>query len=255
MSCRRFRPLLAEAALDALRPEAAHDLAAHLERCEECAAELAGIRAALALVDRSRPQPAPRTDVWARLEPALDAIEAERQRVPWWRVLTAHPARLALAAAALLLAGGLGLLVALHHPSAPANIAPAGAETGASVEERLEGYLQRSTPLLVALANRDAGAAAEAFDGAAERRLARALARDGHALAGDLRQARRSRDTALVGDLVVLFMQIGNTPGERYRSTVALARETIARQELLFALSVQELRRAGEPPARGAAPA
>ena len=245
MRCRSAIEELAAAALAAPGSELPAGLANHLEHCPACAAELTAMRATLDLLDRARPASAARPDAWARLVPALNAIDAERDRRRSWWPFAVAPLRLAAAAATLLLAVAAALLVTRERATAPP-AAPVLA-AAAPLDARLEIYLQRSTPLLVALANRDADASAAAFDAVAERRLARELARDGRALAAELRGARRTRDTALIGDIVVLCMQLGNTPGSRYRASVALAREGIERRGLLFALSVQELRRPGAP--------
>ena len=243
MTCRTATDLLADAALAAPGATLPAGLADHLEQCPACAAELAALRATVALLDGARPAPAARSDAWARLAPALDAIDAERERRRVWWPFAVRPLRVAAAAATLAVAAVAVLVATREHPVVtPATTAITAA---APLDTRLELYLRRSQPLLVALANRDAEASAAAFDAVAERRLARELARDGRALATELRGARRTRDTALVGDIVVLCMQLGNTPGNRYRASVALAREGIEQRDLLFALSVQELRRSG----------
>jgi hypothetical protein len=243
MTCRTARVLLAEAALAAPGGGLPPALAAHLAGCPTCTAELAALRATVAALDAARPVVAARADVWARLVPALDAVDAARERRRTWFPFAAHPFRLAAAAATVLLAAAVALIATRERPAAP--LEATAATAAAPLDTRLAEYLRRSTPLLVALANRDEAASAAAIDAVAERRLARELAGDGRALAADLRDARRTRDTALIGDIVVLCMQLGNTPGSRYRAGVALARAGIERRDLLFALSVQELRRPG----------
>jgi hypothetical protein len=243
MTCRTALDLLAEAALAAPGSELPAGLAEHLEHCPACAAELAAPRATVAALDAARPVVAAQADVWARLVPALDAVDAARARRRAWLPFAVPPLRLAAKAATVLLAAAGALIATRERPTAPPVATAAAA--AAPLDTRLAEYLQRSTPLLVALANRDEAASAAAFDAVAERRLARELAGDGRALAAELRDARRARDTQLVGEIVVLCMQIGNTPGNRYRASVALAREGIERRDLLFALSVQELRRSG----------
>jgi len=243
VSCREHHERLAEAALAAPAAELPAALAAHLERCPACAAELAALRATVAAVAAARPAAAARPDPWARLVPALDAVDAARARRRAWWPFAAPPLRVAAALATLVVAAGAAVIALRGRPAPPA--AATATAAAAPLDARLDAYLQRSTPLLVALANRDATASAAAFDAVAERRLARALARDGRALAAELRDARRTRETALVGDIVVLCMQLGNSPGNRYRASVALAREGIERRGLLFALSAQELRRSG----------
>jgi len=248
MSCRAVRPLLAEAALASPDAATPAELARHLEHCPACTAELAALRAAVTVLDTARPLPRPPSDVWARLAPALDAADAARaQRLAWWR-LAPLPVRLAAAAVLAVAVASTTMLLTRRQAPAPESQAAAAAP----LDEEVRRYLERATPLLVALANRDAGASPAAFDAVAERRAARALAEDGRALAAALREARHARDGALVSDIVVLCMQLGNSSGARYGASVALARDGIARRDLLFALSVRELRRAETrlPPVR-----
>ncbi len=255
MRCHTARGLLAEALAGELGAVRRDEVAAHTASCPDCAAEHAALEATLALLAESRPAASRRGDVWARLEPALDAIDAERaaRAGRWslrWPVLVP-----VTAAAIVLLSVALGVWLTMDDsPVAPQ---PRLARRGDDVlETRVVRYVERAKPLLYSLANRDAaGTSLAAFDLAAERRLARELALEGRTLGPALASAGLRHERALVGDLEVVFMHVANTPERRYRSGLGLVQDTITRRAILLEVGLQDLRRAGAPQPRLGAPA
>ena len=254
-SCRTWRDHLVEAVCDELTPERQAELDAHLASCPGCTAELASLRATASYVDAALP---PRLqshelDVWSRLEPALDAQDRPAPR----RLVLAYPAAASLAAALLVLGLGLGTLLRPREPVSiaesprlEANGSPSTATLTQATDRREQPidaewlrYLERATPLLLAVANRQAGNTEVAgYDPTAERRLAERLATDAERLARHLEAAGRRRQADLVADLRVVFLQMANLPRREYRQGIEMVQATIESRALLFQLSVEEMR-------------
>lgn len=236
-ACRKWRGRLVEAVYGELDGARRDDLEDHLATCSRCAAELVTLETTAARVDAVLP-PRPRIDAWSRLRPALDA---PGEAPP--RLRLAYPTAVALAALLLVLGAGLGVLL---RPPSPAP-APAAAAS-MDVEAELGRYLERATPLLLAIANR-ASAGTASFDAGTERRLAARLAADAEALRVELEESGRRRRAALVGDLEVVFLQIANLPETEYAGGIEMVRTMIDDRALLFQLSVEEMRRLAGPEA------
>ena len=253
-SCRRWRDHLMEALCDELTPERRAQLDAHLASCPGCVAELAGLRATASAVDGAlppRPQAA-ELDVWSRIRPEMDELD---RRPAARRLVLAYPAAASLAAALLALGLGLGWLI---PPSSPVPVAESPGSDGTPspvltqpAEDRgdrhgdtdLVRFLERATPLLLAVANRRAGSTEVAsFDPAAERRLAERLAADAERLARELETGGLRRQAGLVADLRVVFLQMANLPRREYRRGIEMVQATIESRALLFQLSVEEMR-------------
>jgi len=114
-----LRDLLPELMHGTLDAETRRAVEAHAASCAECAEELALLRSL-----RVALEPAPRVDV-QRIAAAVNARTTRTTRTPW-RAGRRAPWRVAIAAAALLAAGGIGYAVATRHASAPdVAVAPA----------------------------------------------------------------------------------------------------------------------------------
>ena len=239
-SCRKWRDHLVEAVCDELTQERRAELDAHLASCPACNAELEALRATASYVDEAlplRPQGA-ELDVWSRIQPELDALDQPASK----RLVLAYPAAAVLSAALVVLGLGLGTLL---QPSRPIPVAdlPAPAPVEQPGEAEYVRYLERATPLLLAVANRQAGGTGVAsFDPAAERELAERLAADAERLARELESEGRRRQADLVADLRIVFLQMANLPQREYRRGIEMVQATIESRALLFQLSVEELR-------------
>ncbi len=250
-SCRKWRDHLVEALYGELSPERRQSLERHLASCPGCAAELEGLQATASTIDRALP-PRPENaglDVWSRILPEIERLDRPPARR---QLVLAFPAAASLAAALLAIGLGLGLLtgrmLTRPSPGVPERVtaattvedpAPHDSETGAAFVR----YLERATPLLLAVANRQAGVARVAsFDAAAERRLAERLAADAEGLTRELETEGRRRQADLVADLGVVFLQMANLPQREYRRGIEMVQATIESRALLFQLSVEEMR-------------
>lgn len=248
MSCRRYRPLLVDAAVGEPDPTSAGRLDRHLAACRPCAAALDDLRAALALADAAgvrEPSAAALDRVWERLAPRLDTAADGGRLVPFptrsWRIA-------ALAAAGVVLV--LGLAIELRRPTSPAASRPPGG-TGERPAATLLGrdiaaFLDRSTPLLLSVANRDVerDAAAGILEPAAERAAARRLADEAATLLERLDRAGGDGEQELVASLERLFLQLANLPDRQYPEGVAVVRAAVERDAILFQLTAGELLRA-----------
>ncbi len=248
-SCRRWREHLVESVCGELSSQRRVELKDHLESCAGCSAELEGLRATVEYVDGALPARSqiPQSTVWSRLLPELEKLEQSPVR----HMTLGFPAAGAIAAAILVVGIALGVLVR------PANQAPAdgasrvqavasmGAKSsGAEIDAEFVRYLERATPLLLAIANRQAtGADLASLEATTERRLAEELATEAERLAGLLDAKGRRRQAALTAELGAVFLQMSNLPSATYRHGIEVVQATIKSRALLFQLSVEEMRR------------
>lgn len=252
-SCRGWRHHLVEAVYGELEGERAAALERHLDSCPRCSAQLDGLRATAQFVDRSLP-PRPQgdaLDVWRHIRPAIEALE--RPAAAPRRLVLGVPAAAACAAALMALGLGLGMLsrppatvTAASTPAVSASIppAPAAASHGADPDAAFARFLERATPLLLAVANRQAGGGEVAsFDPAAERALAERLAAEASRLGDQLQGRHRRRQADLLADLEIVFLQMANLPRREYRRGIEIVQSTIEGRALLFQLSVEQMRR------------
>ncbi|MEW6323465.1 MAG: hypothetical protein AB1635_20540 [Acidobacteriota bacterium] len=222
-------------------PAAAPRLDAHLAGCPACQAELARVRAVLALVEsvpEPEPGPAYEREVWARLQDQLVTP------APWWRRLLTVPARWAVAgtvAAALIGAFLAGWLAR----GAPDDAAPAAttADAGgdeAPVRERVllvavGEHLDRTQMVLVEVMNADDGAAvslASERERATDLVAANRLYRQTAAMAGD-----EALDSVLE-ELERVLLDIANGPADLTGDDLNALRARIESRGLLFRVRV-----------------
>jgi hypothetical protein len=246
-SCRRCRRLLPEWIAGDLSDSERAAVAAHLEGCPRCAAEVAELQGTLALLASAPPAPPPVSFdlLWTRLAAELDATDrilgrevdrkGSRAARRFWGP--------ALAAAAVALFA-LGLLAGrLSWRPAPAPVANVELEARLLVlEARLDRYLERATPILLALSNRDPLAPPGGVTLDDERDLARELAVEAAALRVEVGRMLRGRAPQLVEDLERIFLQVANLRDNDYAQGMALVRSTLEREAILLGVSLERLR-------------
>ena len=246
-SCREWREHLIEAVYGELTPVRRQELDAHLASCPGCAAELERLRATARRVDEALP-PRPRgaeLDLWNRVRPEIGSLDRPgsapaRNPASTRRLVLGYPAAALMAAALLVVGLGLGLVL---RPSSPIPIAETpDVSRDRNDETELVRYLERATPLLLAVANRTEASAEAGFDADAERRLAERLAADAEHLARELESDGLRRQARLVTELRVVFQQMANLPRREYRHGIEVVQATIESRALLFQLSVEEMR-------------
>ncbi len=142
----RYREDLAAYALGALSESEAEELRRHLEACGECRRQLRWLQSAVDVLPRSVPQLRPPRRLRRRLMSTVRAESRAARRggaeERWrdWRGLLRRPAT-AAAAAAILLAAGVGAGYLLHQPGAESSVIAARATPGAPAAS---GDLERS---------------------------------------------------------------------------------------------------------------
>ena len=155
-----------------------------------------------------------------------------------------------LAAAAVLLAAlGLALWQSWQPPAEPERIVEAPSALSPDPNRELRNaydqYLDRATPLILAIAHRDPSPSSlEGFDLDAERGLARQLAAEAQRLSERLEGGSRlGREQDLLAELEVVFLQIANLYQRQYSDGIDLLRSGLDQRAILFQLSVEEMRR------------
>ena len=246
------------------RGEAAR-LAEHLASCGECEAANTRLHRVLTMVDSAAPveaRPGFERDVWARLEPQLDANTSgldrrSAKREGGWRTFFWAPQ--------WALAGGVAALVLVAFmagriSNAPGAGSPAPQQAAASPERVLEAavgdHLDRTQMMLVELANAEtdgadvlAGEQRRAADLVAANRLMR-------------QSALQSGDAAIVDileDLERVLLEVANAPANASSNDLTDLQSRITTEDLLFRLRViasemrqrnQTDREAGDRPVR-----
>ena len=208
----------------------------HLAECGACQAEKAQLHRVLALVESAAPveaRPGVERDVWARLEPQLDAYVASKWRTFFWLPQWA-------------LAGGVAALVFVAFMAGrlsggvPPGVTPdAGAMAEASPDRVLHAavgdHLDRTQVMLTELVNNDvdqadlfAGEQARASDLVAANRLIRQSAsQSGDAGVADVLE-----------DLERVLLEIANAPADVTSNELSDLKDRITAQDLLFRVRV-----------------
>jgi hypothetical protein len=208
--------------------------AAHLAECATCHASYSKLQRVLALVE-SAPAPAlpesfERT-VWARLEPSL------RPRRPWLSWFVLSPARLAWAAAIVVLVAGAFFAGRFSHEQ---NDRARLAQNAAALTERLllvdlTEHLDRSQNMLVELVTAEG-------QGAVDISLERARAEQLVAANRLYRQTARATGDAAVSDLLDelerVLVDIASAPEEIAADELDRIRARIDAHGLLFKVRV-----------------
>ncbi len=245
MSCApHWDEMLSEAAHGTLDGESQATLAAHLPTCPACSATLGELRETLARAHRQLPArlTAEELDAWPSIAVRLTS-PAPAPRAP------TLPLAPALAAGLMLLVVGIGIGRFSNHPASPPVADTSEALISPDEQELTLAYasfLERSTPLLLSVANRGDGLLLRqvGFEAAtSEQRLAADLARAARELQGRLASTDRKRESKLVAQLQVVFLQLANLPAEDYDATLWLVRNSIEERGLLFQLTVEQMRR------------
>jgi anti-sigma factor RsiW len=209
---------------------------AHLAECGDCQAARAQLRRVLMLVETAAPveaRPGFERDVWARLEPELDANARSGWKTFFWFPQWA-------------LAGGVAALVfaafmaGRFSGGVPAGVTPDSSVAVAASPERVlhaavGDHLDRTQLMLTELVNNDVDEA-DVFAGEQER------ASDLVAINRLIRQsASQSGDAAVVDvleDLERVLLEIANAPADVTSNELSDLKDRITAQDLLFRVRV-----------------
>jgi hypothetical protein len=218
----------------------------HLETCSECRADLDSFREVIGALppsgaepeealgeaywhafaerveERLLPDPHPRPGIFREMGNEVIAILSRS-----WRPVWATAATVAIGAAAFLLVQrGPGRVESLQAPQATATD---------STSLKIARYLQRSSTLLVGLANRDPQE--EETDLSAEREISRKLVRESRELRGE---PIDPQSAALLGDLERIMIEIANRDPDAEGNHLDVIRQGISSGNLLFKVRMTE---------------
>lgn len=227
---------------------------AHLDACETCRAEYAGLQRVLNVVDSA---PLPERDpnygaqVWHRLQPSLRYHPAGLSG--WTRYL--WPARQWIAAAAVALLVVAAFLAGRYYPKAPSGAQTANA---GQVRERIlvlavGDHLERSQAVLLELVNAQPG---QPLDIASERQRAGDLVAENRLYRQTAARTGDKRVSSVLDELEPVLLEIAHGPDRLTPEEVENLRQRIEGDGILFKVRVvgSTLRHRDEKPAPAAGP-
>ncbi len=242
LNCEVSQSLMADALYDdehELTPDSR--LQEHLKACSECSALYAELCAAreslLGLGIHSGsfddiPERAALSELWPKLEPGLNQVDAERYHqlarsrvAPWAAAITA------IAAAVLLFIGIL--------PSTPVVQPQPSAVATTTISPELMNYLERAQVMLVQVAN------TESNDGLGipmSRDFARNLATEANLLTVEDDSSFSSTQRKLLRDIEFLLLQVANLDESNMVEGVALLQRYLEENSILFKIRLMEMR-------------
>jgi hypothetical protein len=140
-------------------------------------------------------------------------------------------------------AAGSDLLASASRPEAALpSVIPA-----ASLAQRTTRYLDRSKVILLALVNFDGGTKDIAgLNLPRQKEMSQALVKEASGLKGDLKVAKERQLERLVADLELILVQIANLKAEADLSSVEIIKAGAANKDILFQISLSEMRRADD---------
>ncbi len=237
-----------------LSAEESQRLSDHLERCIQCRAACDAVRDTLQILPATDTDPAstlPRAfwlevlqEVEHRITPHPASVPPSGRLEAWLRARHAPGRRLVLGFASLVLVAVSALITwqVLRH-DAPSQLAETQAErqdtvqtAGASPDLRLQQYLQKSRILLTGVTHlpvRDD----IPVDFSIERRASRELVSESRFLK---QRFYDDRSVRLIDDMQKVLIELANADEHVPSTNLALVREGIERENLLFRLRIAE---------------
>ena len=220
-----------------LSPTEESSAGAHLASCGECQENYARLQRVMALVDSApavEPAPGFEAVAWARLEPALGAD----RRGGWLSGFVFSPARLAFAAAVIVLIGGAFMAGRLTQTRGSGAGAP---QSAAQVRERillvdLGDHLDRSQMVLVELVS--AGGTTGDVDISTEQVRAEQLVGVNRLYRQTALSTGDTNMAAVLDDLERVLVDIAASPSTVSQNDLESVRRRIDSNELLFKVRV-----------------
>lgn len=208
----------------------------HLAECEVCQAAKGQLQRVLSLVETAPPveaRPGFERDVWARLEPQLDASSASSWRTFFWFPQWALAGGVAALVLAAFVAGRVSGGDPVRVTSDPAAMADGSPDR--VLHAAVGDHLDRTQMMLIELVNNDvdqgdvfAGEQARASDLVAANRLIRQSAsQSGDAGVADVLE-----------DLERVLLEIANAPADVTSNELSDLKDRITAQDLLFRVRV-----------------
>ena len=224
-----------------LEPVAAARAADHLRECATCHAAFTTLQRVLAAVDAAPPLEVGdgfERKVWARLQPQLDREPRNR----WRSWLVVSPARLAWAAALVMLVASAFFAGRVSQKATPANAADTTAASRALRERILLAdlgeHLDRSQLMLTELVSAEP---ANAADFAAQRARAEELVADNRLYRQTAVANGNTALAAVLDDLEQVLIDVAASPEKVSASNYDDVRQRIENQGLLLKVRVLSL--------------
>jgi hypothetical protein len=239
----------------------------HLDECRSCREEYEAMARTLVVMGAKKPAD-PGDEYWAgyygRLERriATEEVSEAPRRAPRRRPRAPYAIvpRWAFGAAGALALVAAGILIGrLTLPRVPGGFEPiaSAASRGAAatpsvipaagLAERTTRYLDRSKVILLALVNFDGGTKDIAgLNLPRQKKMSQALVKEASGLKGDLKAAKERQLGRLVADLEMILVQIANLKSDYDLSSVEIIKAGAASKDILFQISLSEMRRADD---------
>lgn len=241
LSCESTQELM----VDALYLEEPHamspELRAHLDDCESCRDEFEQLQQACAALDASGikqesyqdiPERASLSDMFEKLSPELDRIDAERYRQLQGR--SHSPWSVALGAiAASLIIFVTGFVYLSSNPTQPLNNTPSS-----QVSPELMNYLNKAQVMLMQVANTEQEAPVLPI----QRASARNLASEANMLTAMDNSPFATGERKLLRDIEFMLLQIANLDDSNMEEGVALLQRFLEENGVLFRIRLLEMR-------------
>ncbi|MFZ2053377.1 MAG: zf-HC2 domain-containing protein [Candidatus Aminicenantales bacterium] len=254
-ACKKCRDLLVQALYGELDSKDKVFFEDHLASCPACAAEFKNLSGTLEALDR-RVHPEPGEDFWegywdrltqrmAKESAGTEAFLPSKKRFS--RIFGLSPRWVFQAAAGLVLVV-LGVLIGrtVFPPhQTPVDVAQQTPTLGPGESDpvlRARDYIDRSTPVLLALVNYDpASEDSYALDLPLQKRISQELVSQAGALKSDLKEPAQRRLRELVTDLETVLLQIANLETENDLEAVEFVKQGVESGGLLLKINLSEM--------------
>lgn len=245
MQCEQSEILIGDAVYGELNPHQQSLLDAHLSSCNSCAALFDEMKEAKRLLNSQGlaggsyddiPERAGLDDLFQRLEPELNRIDAERFRHSQGHARSLVGAAIAVAASLI-----IAIAFTLQMPASDSGLPVANTDrvTPPAVDPALLQYLNRAELMLLQVANTHVG---EANTLALPQNFARSMASEARVLTNAASVSLGSGDRKLLRDIEFLLLQIANLDSGDAAEGVALLQQFLDQEGILFKIRLLEMK-------------
>lgn len=242
LSCEYCQQLIADALYDALDVLQTQSLESHLAVCDSCRLQYAEVRDAIDALQEQEvggglyddiPERVELDDLWDRLQPGLNSIDAERYRALPRR----HTQRSIVIALAL--AASLALLVAILPLVSNNEMEAPAATASALISPELMEYLTRAEVMLLLVANAETQSVSAV---PIRQTFARDMAQEANVLNANMQNNLNSGQSRLLQDIEFLLLQIANLDNTNMEQGVQLLQQYLEENSVLFKIRLLEMR-------------
>ena len=250
LSCAACELLLADALYDELNHRDEQRLNQHLDDCPACRALYQEMQAGSAVLQEAgldntcsqhpddNPERAAMNNLWAKLQPELDAIDAERLRqLPQRRWAPYLTGALAMAASLVLFLFVFDLNIETGE-TAPPQVAEAATQMPA-ISSELMSYLAKAETMLLLVANAESDNVSVV---PIRQTAAREMAVEASYLTTATNQPISAGQSRLLKDIEFMLMQIANLDEANMADGVRLLQQYIEDNSVFFKIRLLEMR-------------